>query len=153
MIKCGHFLFLKLLNVYWLCSDGTGNFTYRHLKFYINSCLYYKMSTWEHLFYMDNEIILSEKHVELLEHLDPNKLFLFFTKGSITENFVRLLHCSDKIQNLKMTSDKFWHNVSYYSELSDEFIREFKDEVNWNNIFRRQKLSENIIREFGCKEK
>jgi hypothetical protein len=38
--------------------------------------------------------------------------------------------------------------VSKYQKLSEEFIREFKDNVNWSEISKYQKLSEEFIREF-----
>ena len=39
-----------------------------------------------------------------------------------------------------------WWRISM-QPLSEEFIREFKDEVNWNNISVIQNLSEDFIRE------
>lgn len=41
--------------------------------------------------------------------------------------------------------------ISVYSNLSEDFIREFSDKVNWYNISRYQKLSENFICEFADK--
>lgn len=41
-----------------------------------------------------------------------------------------------------------WYEVSYHRGLSENFIREFKNEVDWYFISCRQKLSEDFIREF-----
>ena len=41
-----------------------------------------------------------------------------------------------------------WDNISENMQLSEEFIREFKDEVNWFSISLHQELSEKFIREF-----
>jgi len=41
-----------------------------------------------------------------------------------------------------------WINISKYQVLSESFIREFKDEVNWYYISKYQVLSESFIREF-----
>ena len=41
--------------------------------------------------------------------------------------------------------------ISYYYILSEDFIREFKDDVYWINISIYQKLSEDFIREFKDK--
>jgi hypothetical protein len=39
-------------------------------------------------------------------------------------------------------------NIDYTKTLSEEFIREFQNEVNWEEISLYQKLNENFIREF-----
>ena len=44
-----------------------------------------------------------------------------------------------------------WNNISIYQNLSENFIREFKNKVSWCWISRFQKLSENFIREFQNK--
>ena len=44
-----------------------------------------------------------------------------------------------------------WSWVSSDFELSEDFIREFKDYVDWNNIFAYQKLSKEFIIEFAGK--
>lgn len=41
-----------------------------------------------------------------------------------------------------------WNYISEFQELSEDFIREFKDKVNWTYISQYQKLSESFIREF-----
>lgn len=41
-----------------------------------------------------------------------------------------------------------WNYISEFQELSEDFIREFKDKVYWHWISKYQKLSENFIREF-----
>ena len=44
-----------------------------------------------------------------------------------------------------------WHNIYYCKELSEDFIKEFKDKVVWGCISTNQRLSENFIREFQDK--
>jgi len=43
--------------------------------------------------------------------------------------------------------------ISSCQTLSEDFIREFKNEVDWENISMYQTLSEDFIREFGKKVK
>jgi hypothetical protein len=45
--------------------------------------------------------------------------------------------------------DVDWNYISIYQNLSESFIREFKDMVKWNWISEYQKLSEDFIREFS----
>ena len=42
----------------------------------------------------------------------------------------------------------YWIEISYYQNLSENFIKEFQYSVKWNYISERQKLSEEFIREF-----
>jgi intein-encoded DNA endonuclease-like protein len=44
-----------------------------------------------------------------------------------------------------------WGWISMFQKLSEDFIREFKDEVNWYYISRCQKLSEDFREEFNIK--
>lgn len=44
-----------------------------------------------------------------------------------------------------------WHNISKCQTLSEDFIREFQNKVEWKNISFNQKLSEDFIREFKDK--
>ena len=46
-----------------------------------------------------------------------------------------------------------WNNLDFYrnNTLTEDFIREFKDDVNWDCISSCQKLSEDFIREFQDK--
>jgi len=48
-------------------------------------------------------------------------------------------------------SKEEWEEISAYNYLSEEFIKEFKDEVIWFYISCSQKLSEDFIREFKDK--
>ena len=41
-----------------------------------------------------------------------------------------------------------WFSISHYQHLSEDFIREFKDKVDWFSISEQQHLSEDFIREF-----
>ena len=41
-----------------------------------------------------------------------------------------------------------WFSISLYQHLSEDFIREFKDKVDWFSISEQQHLSEDFIREF-----
>ena len=45
----------------------------------------------------------------------------------------------------------FWKLISINQKLSENFIREFKDNIDWNSISQYQKLSEDFIREFKNK--
>ena len=47
----------------------------------------------------------------------------------------------------EITSDE-WNTISFADNLSEEFIREFKNEVFWDYISKHQNLSENFIIEF-----
>ena len=53
--------------------------------------------------------------------------------------------CGTKYRSLYKVN---WWNISKYQNLSEDFIREFKDKVNWPIISYKQKLSEDFIREF-----
>lgn len=44
-----------------------------------------------------------------------------------------------------------WSRTSRYQKLSEEFIREYQNDVNWEYISKNQKLSEDFIREFQDK--
>ena len=50
-------------------------------------------------------------------------------------------------------NDVDWSRISKYQNLSEDFIREFKDRVDWCEISNHQHLSEGIIREFADKVK
>ena len=45
----------------------------------------------------------------------------------------------------------FWYFISKYQTLTEDFIREFKHKVYWSCISRFQTLSEDFIREFQHK--
>jgi hypothetical protein len=65
-----------------------------------------------------------------------------------------LLYSYNLFDNLNELPDKnnyFWTNISEYQNLSEEFIREFKDNVNWSYISIYQKLNESFIIEFKDK--
>jgi hypothetical protein len=58
--------------------------------------------------------------------------------------------------NLNCSIEEFkdevnWGWISYYTNLSENFIREFKNKIDWNEISRSQKLSELFIFEFQDK--
>jgi hypothetical protein len=44
-----------------------------------------------------------------------------------------------------------WYFISYYQPLSDEFIREFADDLDWGAILRNKIESEDFINEFKDK--
>lgn len=50
--------------------------------------------------------------------------------------------------NYTSLSEVDWEEISIHRKLSEDFIREFKDEVHWTYISAFQNLSENFIREF-----
>ena len=41
-----------------------------------------------------------------------------------------------------------WEILSFYQTLSEDFIRKLKNKVNWRGISKHQELSEKFIREF-----
>ena len=49
--------------------------------------------------------------------------------------------------------DVSWFQISIYQRLSEDFIREFADRVDWGSISKCQHLSEDFIREFQDKVK
>src|SRR5574344_1543872 len=51
----------------------------------------------------------------------------------------------------KSINEVNWVCISIYQKLSEDFIREFQDNVDWNCISQSQKLSEDFIREFQNK--
>ncbi len=44
-----------------------------------------------------------------------------------------------------------WDLISFYNTLSEDFIGKFQNKVNWNAISFRQELSENFVRKFQNK--
>ena len=52
---------------------------------------------------------------------------------------------------LDIMTEKNWNSVSKCQNLSESFIREFKDKVEWEYISKYQNLSEDFIREFRDK--
>jgi hypothetical protein len=51
----------------------------------------------------------------------------------------------------KALLNDFWVEISYKVDLPEDFIREFKDNVDWYWISLHQTLSEDFIREFQDK--
>ena len=45
----------------------------------------------------------------------------------------------------------YWVDISKYQHLSENFIRKFQDKVDWHYVSRYQRLSEDFIREFADK--
>ena len=52
---------------------------------------------------------------------------------------------------IKTNKNVNWLYISYYYKLSENFIKEFQDEVYWGYISKNQKLSESFIEEFKHK--
>ena len=72
-------------------------------------------------------------------------------KGLITKSQWKEISISQKLSEdfIREFQDNVdWISISMYQKLSESFIREFQDKVNWGNISWYQKLSENFIREF-----
>jgi hypothetical protein len=67
-----------------------------------------------------------------------------FTK-QISKNELRNI-----IQNNKLSKID-WCYISKYQKLSEEFIKDFQDNINWDNISACQKLSKEFIKEFQDK--
>ena len=68
----------------------------------------------------------------------------------LTKNYRNLDNILSRIPNIT-EKEKTWIKLSSKCKLSEDFIREFKDNLNWNYISRNQKLSEDFIREFQDK--
>ena len=98
----------------------------------------------------------TEKQIALLESIGLNKTsngidFKTWDQNTIS-SYKRLLS-EEFIREFKDNVD--WDMISNYQTLSEDFIREFKDNVNWLYISRnsnlKYKLSEDFIREFKDK--
>ena len=81
---------------------------------------------------------LYKNHFILLHHSDEKEIGC------------KLLKCFDiKNSCVEYFGGNFneinWINISYYQELSEDFIEKHKDRVNWNYISYCQKLSEDFI--------
>ena len=84
---------------------------------------------------------------------------------SLTESQIEVIRKDPKSQDWyklskKNSSEDFirefqdnvlWYNISLYQRLSEEFIREFQDKVYWRYISDKQILSESFIKEFESK--
>ena len=66
-----------------------------------------------------------------------------FTKNKYPETEIR-----DYISKNNLSPDE-WAVILCYQVLSEDFIREFQEEVNWRYISYYQVLSEDFIREFS----
>ena len=53
--------------------------------------------------------------------------------------------------NYKSNNDINWKVISYYYNLSEDFINKYNDKVDWNNISKYQKLSEQFIEKYKNK--
>ena len=53
--------------------------------------------------------------------------------------------------NYKSMDEINWYYISKKQNLSESFIREFKNKVNWEDISERQNLSKEFLREFKDK--
>jgi len=86
--------------------------------------------------------------VEMEIHLpEPDNIVCSYTKREYWEYISNHEDLSeDFIREFKDYLN--WEDISYYQTLSEDFIREFKDYVDWENISSYQILSEDFIREF-----
>jgi hypothetical protein len=48
--------------------------------------------------------------------------------------------------NINLFNEQDWNYISYYQDLSEDFIEKHLDEVDWDNISFNQKLSESFIK-------
>ena len=61
-------------------------------------------------------------------------------------------YCKEEIEIEKIKLNSIdWENISYYHELTEEFIEKFQNKVDWYYISRYQKLSEEFIEKFQDK--
>jgi len=82
----------------------------------------------------------------LEKYIDDLYIDDIITYQKISENFIK--------RNLSVIDDKWnpqWENIAYYMNLSENFIREFKDKFEdhccWKTIIENQTLSESLIRD------
>ena len=57
----------------------------------------------------------------------------------------------DLVETLNSLNKKTWIYISSNSNLSEKFIKDFKDKVDWPTICQYQSLSESFIEEFSDK--
>lgn len=68
-------------------------------------------------------------------------------------------YCISKVKNLsenfirEFQNNVYWGRISHYQKLSENFIREFQDKVHWGCISKFQELSEDFKKEFQHKIK
>ena len=62
-----------------------------------------------------------------------------------------MIHTIEKANSILRTNYINWGDISCHQSLSEDFIREFKDNVDWLYISGYQHLSEDFIREFEDK--
>jgi hypothetical protein len=93
---------------------------------------------------------LSEEDLDAIKRAPKSQSWRINTKFYVlSENIMRL--------NVEFFDEDCWWNICKYQELSENFIREFKDfncgfsEACWDLMSKYQKLSENFIREFEKK--
>jgi len=77
--------------------------------------------------------------------------FLMRNEPSLKEYYIDNPKKFDEIKD--NLTDYDWNYISRYENLSEEFIRKFKNKVNWRNVLAKQKLSKDFIREFHYKIK
>ena len=85
-------------------------------------------------------------------HALPNILKYFILKDASIEQLIEYFE-REKVYVKKVllakgnTEKGFWYNILMKQKLSENFIREFKDEVRWDQILGSQILPENCIYE------
>jgi hypothetical protein len=84
---------------------------------------------------------------EVLSNLDSDELNNLIPQNNT--DIVRLNYLNE-VCNTNYTSLDvvYWSGISQHQKLSEDFIREFKNDVDWDYISSYQRLSEDFIREF-----
>ena len=88
---------------------------------------------------LEQEIAAIKEHLIRLYKDDPNYFACRKIYRSCIVNFPKL-----KTENISDVN--LWANISSYNNLSEEFIEEFKENLNWKIICEEQKLSESFIK-------
>ena len=69
----------------------------------------------------------------------------------MNENDAIIMYSDLTEKQIRQQSTLDWIHVSCYSQLSEQFIREFSNKVDWQCISYKQILSEPFIRKFSNK--
>jgi hypothetical protein len=86
---------------------------------------------------------------------------MIYDLKNIKYNFTNYNNNNFNLKSVKYTEEKLkniiknnvleaadWSNISVYQDLSEDFIREFKDKICWSSISLYQSLSEDFVLEF-----
>ena len=64
-------------------------------------------------------------------------------------NLIKNKYSEEELEDNVHFFDKFdWNSISFYQNLSEEFIEKYSDKLDWCWISRHQKLSESFIMKY-----